>query len=230
MPCCHLRSGAVRGREGKGKEWLVKRNVKWHGNLLEMKWHEIIWWNVNEIQVFPKLIWNEICMKSSGLLIQMLWWSHIDPVQNRISVYLVVLWELTIFATSATFAFHKKNTFGIWMYLVCLFGTKRGFKGQLGVPLTVYPWYLLCSLGILGDNLPRNTHVGLIVRDFPWRGPTLVARGTSNYPLEGYLGRCDRSWCKPCNWLFSEPRIQPGTGALCCWNGLKTLRWVVAVA
>ena len=25
------------------------------------------------------------------------------------------------------------------------------FKGQLGVPLTVYPWYLLCSLGILGD-------------------------------------------------------------------------------
>ncbi len=25
------------------------------------------------------------------------------------------------------------------------------FKGQLGVPLAVYPWYLLCSLGILGD-------------------------------------------------------------------------------
>ena len=23
-------------------------------------------------------------------------------------------------------------------------------KGQLGVPLTVYPWYLLCSLGIQG--------------------------------------------------------------------------------
>ena len=32
------------------------------------------------------------------------------------------------------------------------------FKGQWGVPLTVYPWYLLCSLGILGDNLPINTH------------------------------------------------------------------------
>ena len=31
-------------------------------------------------------------------------------------------------------------------------------KGQWGVPLTVYPWYLLCSLGILGDNLPINTH------------------------------------------------------------------------
>ena len=24
-------------------------------------------------------------------------------------------------------------------------------KGQLGLSLTVYPWYLLCSLGILGD-------------------------------------------------------------------------------
>ena len=27
-------------------------------------------------------------------------------------------------------------------------------KGQVGVPLTVYPWYLLCSLGILGDYNP----------------------------------------------------------------------------
>ena len=27
-------------------------------------------------------------------------------------------------------------------------------KGQLGVPLTLYPWYLLCSLGILGDYNP----------------------------------------------------------------------------
>ena len=36
-------------------------------------------------------------------------------------------------------------------------------KGQWGVPLTVYPWYLLCSLGILGDNLPINTHyIGFI--------------------------------------------------------------------
>ena len=29
------------------------------------------------------------------------------------------------------------------------------FKGHLGVPLTVYPWYLLCSLGILGDCNPQ---------------------------------------------------------------------------
>ena len=28
---------------------------------------------------------------------------------------------------------------------------EKTFKGQLGVPVTVYPWYLLCSLGILGD-------------------------------------------------------------------------------
>ncbi len=27
-------------------------------------------------------------------------------------------------------------------------------KGQLDVPLTVYPWYLLCSLGILRDYNP----------------------------------------------------------------------------
>ena len=30
----------------------------------------------------------------------------------------------------------------------------RYIKGQLGGPLTVYPWYLLCSLGILGDSNP----------------------------------------------------------------------------
>ena len=48
-------------------------------------------------------------------------------------------------------------------------------KGQLDVPLTyVYLWYLLCSLGILGDNLPIHTHViiGLSNRDFP------IFRGT----------------------------------------------------
>ena len=28
------------------------------------------------------------------------------------------------------------------------------FKGQLGVPLTAYPWYLFCPLGILGDSTP----------------------------------------------------------------------------
>ena len=42
----------------------------------------------------------------------------------------------------------------------------RSFKGQLGVPLTVYPWYLLCSLGILGFityNPAIDTHyIGLI--------------------------------------------------------------------
>ena len=35
-----------------------------------------------------------------------------------------------------------------------------------GVYLTVYPWYLLCSLGILGDNLPINTHYIYIYRPY----------------------------------------------------------------
>ena len=42
------------------------------------------------------------------------------------------------------------------------------FKGQLGVPLTVYPWYLSYSLGILGDYTHKYPRViGLIFRDFP---------------------------------------------------------------
>ncbi len=40
----------------------------------------------------------------------------------------------------------------------CCFFHPYKFKGQWDVPLTAYPWYLLCSLGILGDNLPINTH------------------------------------------------------------------------
>ena len=31
--------------------------------------------------------------------------------------------------------------------------TQLYVKGQFGVPLTVYPWYLLRSLGILGDYI-----------------------------------------------------------------------------
>ena len=31
------------------------------------------------------------------------------------------------------------------------------FRAQLGVPLKVYPWYLLCSLGVLGDYNPIHT-------------------------------------------------------------------------
>ena len=50
------------------------------------------------------------------------------------------------------------------------------------VHVRVLPWYLLCSLGILGDNLPINTHepkrayIGISHRGY-------VGRGTSNYPL-----------------------------------------------
>ena len=39
-----------------------------------------------------------------------------------------------------------------WLNFVS-FSKLDKIKGQLGVPLTVYPWYLLCSLGILGDKL-----------------------------------------------------------------------------
>ena len=61
-------------------------------------------------------------------------------------------------------------------------------KGQFCVPLTVYPWYFLCStLGFLRMKKPINTikyprAIGLIYR-FPigvrWD------RGTSSYPLKG---------------------------------------------
>ena len=46
---------------------------------------------------------------------------------------------------------------------------RRFIQGQCTPNLRVLPWYLLCSLGIFGDNLPINTHyVGLIYcRDFP---------------------------------------------------------------
>ncbi len=36
---------------------------------------------------------------------------------------------------------------------------ETSFKGQLGLPLTVYPWYLLCStLGFLGIITHKFTH------------------------------------------------------------------------
>ena len=47
------------------------------------------------------------------------------------------------------------------------------FKGQLGVPLTVYPWYLLCSLGIIVDYKPYN-HIGISHRGkLPGVHPTI---------------------------------------------------------
>ena len=54
-------------------------------------------------------------------------------------------------------------------------------KGQLGVPLTVYPWCLLSSLGILGDE---KTHkypraIGLFI-GISYHDGVRWARGTSN--------------------------------------------------
>ena len=42
---------------------------------------------------------------------------------------------------------------GVWQLVVPGASLVIYFKGQLGVPLTVYPWYLLCSTsGFLGIN------------------------------------------------------------------------------
>lgn len=65
-------------------------------------------------------------------------------------------------------------------------------KGQLGVPQTVCPWYLLLSLGILEDynlynpfSYPRN--IGIFHGDFP-RWDSRV------HPTMGFQGhvRCSR--------------------------------------
>ena len=40
------------------------------------------------------------------------------------------------------------------IWYIFKYQSKPILKGQLGVPLTVYSWYLLCSLGILGDYNP----------------------------------------------------------------------------
>ncbi len=56
--------------------------------------------------------------------------------------------------------------------------SQLSIKGQLGVPLTVYPWYLLCSLGILGDYNPLyRAYIGISHDGVRWD------RGTSNRPL-----------------------------------------------
>ena len=47
-----------------------------------------------------------------------------------------------------------EDEFPFGAYLPIFTLLEASFKGQLGVPLTVYPWYLLCSLGILGDYNP----------------------------------------------------------------------------
>ena len=66
-------------------------------------------------------------------------------------------------------------------------------KGQLGVPLTVYPWYLLCStlgfLGIITHKYPRDidlyrAYIGISHRGtLPGVHPTILLVGT------GILGR-----------------------------------------
>ena len=53
------------------------------------------------------------------------------------------------------------------------FSDKRDQGTRTGVPRSRTCTHgIYCSLGILGDNLPINTHhsIGLFLRDFPWRG------------------------------------------------------------
>ena len=61
---------------------------------------------------------------------------------------------------------------------------ERYIKGQLGVPLTVHPWYLLFSLGILGDEKTHKYPLDRAYIGISHRGTLrYVGRGTSNYPL-----------------------------------------------
>ena len=53
-----------------------------------------------------------------------------------------------VFSLIHLLSLHAASWFSIWSFHTV------AFKGQWGVPLTVYPWYLLCSLGILGDYNP----------------------------------------------------------------------------
>ena len=71
------------------------------------------------------------------------------------------------------------------------------FKGRLEgcTPSNVPGWYLLCSLGILGDNLPINTHcfgrfLGISHRGtlvgvhptIPWKMPSRWMQSLSGFP------------------------------------------------
>ena len=50
---------------------------------------------------------------------------------------------------------HSEVSPTLWDFWNGLWNRKtHGIKGQLGVPLTVYPWYLLCSVGVVGDYSP----------------------------------------------------------------------------
>ena len=73
-----------------------------------------------------------------------------------------------------------------WRYRMCniLCKPRNGPENSGGVPLTYVwaPWYLLCSLVILGDDI-TITHTYALSRDFPYR---YVGRGTSNYPVQWF--------------------------------------------
>ena len=60
----------------------------------------------------------------------------------------ILLW-FTVFGQGGRFKIVFVDLDALW------FGIGMAcFKGQLGVPLTVCPWYLWAYIGILGDNNP----------------------------------------------------------------------------
>ena len=81
---------------------------------------------------------------------------------------------------------HVIHTFYISTHIYRIYFDDLLINQGTGVPLTMYPWYLLSSLGIVGDD-DDNTHINthfLGLRDFPWFpfGGTLGSGGTTNYP------------------------------------------------
>ncbi len=81
--------------------------------------------------------------------------------------------------------------------------------GQLVVPLTVYPWYLSCSLGDYNPKIPTSyrAYIGISHDGVRWD------RGTSNYSLTyGYSYGCTVAPWKinilnPKSWRFGWEMI-----------------------
>ena len=67
---------------------------------------------------------------------------------HRICATGILAWNITQMLVNISYLDPIRSTTGHLLKWIIV------FKGKLGVPQTVYPWYLLCSLGILGDYNP----------------------------------------------------------------------------
>ena len=92
------------------------------------------------------------------ILDESLWISN-----SRIYIYIQYIYVTYFYISVSNIDGSYDSLLVPWIILVldgylCILPQLKGptktltFKGQLGVPLTVYPWYLLCSLRILGDQ------------------------------------------------------------------------------